>query len=554
MNVKYQYQYVKSLLQRYGVKGLVYKTLERSQSPMLSYKDCYTRYLPTKEELERQKNTPLSFEPLVSIVVPTYETPENYLKELLCSVKEQSYANWELCLADGSKSDSVEKIVREYEKEDKRIRYQRLEKNGGISENTNGGFETARGEYIALMDHDDVLTPNAVYEMVRCLNDSYSEEERTFAMIYSDEDKMNHDGTAFSRPHFKPDYNPEFLRRNNYFCHFLMFSKELLRRTKGLRKEYDGAQDYDFVLRCVEEGAVIRHVPKILYHWRIHEGSTAGNSTDKAYAFDNGCRAIEGHLERIGEYGKAVVTSNLGVYRVRYQLKGNYSVTVLAEDKRELERIRKHYGEKRKRNGYAITISYKLSDGNYAKEKERITDDYVVVIDKKTHIKTPDFIEEMLAFCQHKQIGAVGAKLVTPKGKVASCGLIYGKDGRLVSAFGGLNEQYKGYFLRAVVPQNVSACAIGCVMFRGDVWNTKCHFKKNLKGIYRDADLCMRLSASFGLQIVMTPDVVAVATDFETAKKKENVIGVDTKLLSEYDSCYNPNLSLENGRTYAMRE
>lgn len=173
------------------------------------------------------------------------------------------------------RADRSHRCAEEYAKTDKRIRYQKLLCNGGISENTNEGFQMASGAYIALMDHDDLLSENALYEMVKCLNERYLPEERKMAMIYSDEDKINGDGSVYSRPHFKPDFNLEFLRHNNYFCHFLMFSTELLQKAGGLNKEYDGAQDYDFVLRCVDAGALVKHIPKILYHWRIHEGSTA---------------------------------------------------------------------------------------------------------------------------------------------------------------------------------------------------------------------------------------------------------------------------------------
>lgn len=563
MNIKYQYNYITGLLKRYGFRGLVLKTLERSKSPMLAYTNCYEKYMPSEEELEQQKKTPLFYAPLVSIVIPAYETAEAFLRELMDSLLAQTYPNWELCLADGSKSDAVYRVAEEYQKKDERIRYRKLEKNGGISDNTNGGFEMARGEFIALMDHDDILTPNALYEMIRCLNDSFGEKERNLAMIYSDEDKMNSDGTIFSRPHFKPDYNPEFLRRNNYFCHFLIFSKELLQKTGGLDSSFDGAQDYDFVLRCTEAGAIIRHVPKILYHWRIHEGSTAGNSADKSYAFDNGCRAIEAHLARIGEPGRAEITTNLGVYKVTYTLQGSYSVTVVAEQQAQLVKIRNYYKKEQDKNKeYQLNIRYLLAEQlNNGVVKECIGD-YVLFICRDTWAEPENLIENMLRICQHEQIGIVGAKLLTKKKKVASCGMIYDEDGAFVQSCGGIPAEYKGYFLHAVIPQNVSALLFQCVMFSKKLWEKTGGFDENYSGIYRDADYCFRLQ-KLGYQVVMTPEVTAVTREGNLAEEDENAFNTAIRQnfvqkwsgkLKKGDPCYNCNLSLKPQSTYGMKE
>ncbi len=551
MNIRYQYNYVAGLLKRYGFRGLVFKTLERSQSPMLAYTDCYQRYMPTEEELKTQRETKLAYEPLVSVVIPAYETPEKYLQELLDSLQEQTYTNWELCLADGSKSDAVAQKAEEYGSKDARIRYQKLDKNGGISENTNGGFAMAEGEYIALMDHDDLLTPNALYEMVKCLNESCSGEERKLAMIYSDEDKINGDGTLHSRPHFKPDYNREFLRHNNYFCHFLMFSAELLAKTGGLNREYDGAQDYDFVLRCVEAGAVVRHVPKILYHWRIHEGSTAGNSADKAYAFDNGCRAIEGHLSRIGEPGHAEVTTNLGVYHVTYELRGNYAVTVVCESQEQLIRIREHYQNSQ------FQIHYLLTDQFNNGVMKECVGDYVLFVGRNVEVRPDGLLETLLQSCQYPANGIAGAKLLTPKHRVYACGLIYGQDGSLIPSCGRLREEYKGYFLHAVIPRNVSALPFGCVMLRRDAWEQTGGFSEEFDGVYRDADYCFKLQES-GYQVLVIPEVTAIVKKNTGEFSGEMVQKAFAKKwkdkLAQPDPCYNINLSLQADGTYAMRE
>ena len=563
MNLKYQYRYITSLLKRYGFRGLVFKTLERSRSPMLSYAKSYRRYLPAEEELAQQRNTDFSYAPLISIVVPAYETPETYLRELLDTVLGQSYQNLELCIADGSTTDRVERAAAEYGAKDSRIRYQRLTKNGGISENTNCGFAMAEGEYIVLMDHDDLLTKNALYEMVSCLNSAYSEEERGMALIYSDEDKINRDGTVHSRPHFKPDYNREFLRRNNYFCHLLMVSASLLEKAGGLKKEYDGAQDYDFVLRCVDAGAIVRHIPKILYHWRIHEGSTAGNSENKAYAFDNGCLAIEAHLKRNKEPGKAEVTENLGVYHVVYELKGAYELTVVAENKEQLALIRNYYQkQKSKDKAYCLKIHYLFANAFHNGIEKECFGDYILYIREDVSVRPENLIETFLGTCQHNSVGIVGAKLLTPKKRVSSCGIIYNEAGDLVFANEGIYREFKGYFLHAVIPQNVSAIPLGCVMLKRAAFVQAEGLEETMMGIFRDADFCFRL-ADLGYDTVVMPEITAIWHEKKTEKERTGLSWERQKKLFTNrwekklalpDSCYNPNLSTKARHTYMMKK
>ncbi len=527
---------------------------------MLRYTSCYRRYLPDQAQIMHQEGAPLPFAPLVSIVVPVYETPREYLWGLMDCVRAQTYQNWELCLADGSKTGRVGQSVAEYGAEDKRIRYTRLTKNGGIAGNTNSGLKMAKGSYIALMDHDDLIPPNALYEMVACLNESYQEGERGKALIYSDEDKIDSSGSVHSRPHFKPDFNLEFLRRNNYFCHFLFFSKELLQQAGGFRKEFDGAQDYDFVLRCVDSGAIVRHVPKILYHWRIHEGSTAGNSGDKEYAFDNGCRAIEEHLKRCAEPGRAFVTQNLGVYRVAYALQGSYTVTVVAADKAQMGQIKKYYGQKGTDTGYQLHIQYLQAQIWDPGIEQAVKGDYILYIGKHIKVKPQGIIEALLAICQQRQNGIAAAKLITTGKRVASCGYHYDSHGRLIPSCGGIPAAYKGYFLHAAVPQNTSAASLECAMIKREAYKLAGGFSKGLHGIYRDADFCFRI-AMHGYAAVVTPEVTAVV---DKAAGKKGTLNLENERkrfrekwnmrLAQPDPCYNINLSLETGCTYALRE
>lgn len=357
---------------RNGVKvafSAVLERMDRSHRDKMgvlaaSYEGCKIWSRPLEEEaLSReqraQESHRFSYEPLISIVVPAYETDETYLEDLLDSVRNQTYSGWELIIADASVGSRVENTVKQRSAEDekvsptdtKRIRYIRLQENQGISNNTNAAIEAARGDYIALMDHDDILTRDALYSMVEKLNEYGDQESEAVLAVYSDEDKCDGAAERFYEPHLKPDFNLDLLLSNNYICHFLMVKASLMKKLK-LRAEYDGAQDYDLVLRLAgliseqaevtetgdgqPEGGVILHVPKVLYHWRCHEGSTAGNTESKRYAYEAGKRALEAYYRKRypkncpedGEIGDAEEKSaicitvtdspHLGFYRTQY--------------------------------------------------------------------------------------------------------------------------------------------------------------------------------------------------------------------------------------------
>ena len=258
--------------------------------------------------------------PLISIVVPCYKTPEVYLRELIECVQDQTYGRFELILADASPDDSVQSVALRYADEDKRIIYRRLESNGGISDNTNAALEYVRGDYVALLDHDDLLTPDALFEMARVIMD-----DRSVELIYSDEDKTNSDGSCYYECHVKPDFNLDYLLSNNYICHFTVIKAEIIKELK-LRKNYDGAQDFDLFLRVCsykcsdlkEIGSNVRHINRILYHWRCHEASTAVNPNSKAYAYTAGKRAVQDFMDNNRIAGKVRELPHVGFYRTEY--------------------------------------------------------------------------------------------------------------------------------------------------------------------------------------------------------------------------------------------
>ena len=287
----------------------------------------YTYKEPASSILEEQKKQEIS-NCKFSIVVPAYETPENYLQELIESCLAQTYGNWELIIADGSKSDRVAKTIEGYE--DARIKYTRLAQNGGISENTNAAIKLATGEYCGLLDHDDLLTKDALYEMAVALEQA-REQGISPIMLYSDEDKCDATGQRFYDPHFKLDFNLDLILTNNYICHFLVIKTTELKRLQ-IRKQYDGAQDFDLVLRVVsslylkeKEGVLdkvekyIIHVPKVLYHWRCHQNSTADNPQSKMYAYEAGRKALADFTKRVGWKADIRHNKHLGFYRIAYR-------------------------------------------------------------------------------------------------------------------------------------------------------------------------------------------------------------------------------------------
>lgn len=317
MAVKNSVAKVVRYFKKNGLGNTVYATIERV---FFAYHKNYTYQAPAKTILEEQRKTQFNSQILVSIVVPTYETKENHLREMIDSVLSQTYESFELILADASKTEAVADVVNTYK--DARIVYHKLAKNAGISENTNVGIGLARGDYIALLDHDDLLTEDALFEMVKKI-----EEEKNAGkiakIIFSDEDKCNSEGSRFFAPHFKPGYNKELLFTNNYICHFLLCKAELMKELL-LRSEFDGAQDFDFVLRATsyvnkeaEQGKTVSicHVPKVLYHWRCHENSTAENPESKMYAYEAGKRAVQAAFEELGRNVQVIHSKHLGFYQ-----------------------------------------------------------------------------------------------------------------------------------------------------------------------------------------------------------------------------------------------
>lgn len=509
---------------------------------------------PDAKERRRQRSRKFERQPKFSVVIPLYNTPREFLKEIMDSVLNQTYSNVELCLADGSTDDGVEQYIKKHYAKEGRIRYCRLKKNRGISENTNSAMKLATGDFIVFSDHDDVLTPDAMYEMVKAIN-----ENPEIDVIYTDEDKVNRKGNAYFAPHFKPDFSMELLCCNNYICHLFAVRRDVQEQVGMLDSAYDGAQDFDFVLRCCEQAKCIHHIPKVLYHWRTHPQSTAGNPASKNYAFEAGRRAVEAHYARVGIEAVVENTSMLGRYRSRFAIQGKPLVSILIPNKDHVETLKRcldSIKEKTTYPSYEILIIENNSEepeteayyralvqeynGEHAAEyacgvnpfEQPVASDtrlrvlrysgpfnyaaihnfavpyakgeYLVLLNNDTEVIAENWLEEMLGICQKPEVGAVGAKLYYPDGTIQHAGVVLGLCGVASHLFVGSKGDKDGYAGRLVSVQDFSAVTAACMMTKKAAWEQVGGMEEKLAVAYNDIDYCLKLRQA-GYHIVFTP-------------------------------------------------
>lgn len=579
-------------LKHYGLKEFWVRLNERFEPEEVPYGPWYEAYVPGEAELEKQRRRKWQYEPKISVVVPAYRTPEKFLRQMIDSLRNQTYGNWELCIANGSPEDSsMESVLQEYSSQDDRIRYKNLDENLGIAENTNEAFAMATGEFVGLLDHDDLLSPNALYEIVRVL-----ESDRETDVVYTDEDKVTTDLSEHFQPHLKPDFNLDLLRSNNYICHFFTVRREIVEKTGGFRREFDGAQDYDFIFRCTEAARRIRHVPEILYHWRTHKASTADNPASKMYAFDAGKRAIEAHLERCGEQGTVSHTKDLGFYKVAYPVLKESLVSIIIPNKDEKESLQKcleSIWEKSTYKNYEILIVENNSTSQeifaYYEELEKrenvrilkwehefnyaainnfgsahASGEYFLFLNNDVEIITTDWIEKMLGNCQRDQVGAVGVKLYYPDNTIQHAGCIIGIGGIAGHMFVGMPGSHTGYLHKASIQQNLSAVTAACMMMKRTAFEKAGGFTEELSVAFNDVDLCLKVRREKYL-IVYNPFVELYhyesksrgAEDSEEKVRRfqreiEYMRSHWIQILKEGDPYYNKNLSLTKWN-YSLR-
>lgn len=474
------------------------------------------RINPPEQELEKQRGEVFPGSLRFSIAVPLFNTPVDLLDEMICSVRAQTYRDWELCLADGSDGQhaAVGEKCRLYAQQDSRIRYVKLEENGGISENTNVCLSMASGDYIALFDHDDLLLPNALFEMRAAI-------DRTGAdFLYSDE-------MVFQHPHrekivgirVKPEFSPDSLLTNNYICHLTVFSKTLLEKAGRFRKQYDGSQDHDLVLRLTAKARKVAHVPKVLYLWRAVKGSVADDINSKQYAIEAGRSAVRDFLREEKGIRASVESTEVfpTMYRVRYPVAGTPAVRVIIDARRDREQAGEKIRRLRETAGWercgwtVITASGEQKDSRagvsaikpekdetrralWNRAAEAAEEEYLLFLDGFPEPAENGWLLDLLSYAQLDHVGAVGAKLLLDRGSVRHAGVVIGMGlqglaGRPYFMVDGSNE---GYFGQMAVTENVSAVT-DCLMVSRRKWDEAGRFAREYGDALFDVDLCLRL-------------------------------------------------------------
>ena len=602
--IKKGYRYLK----RHGMKQFLIRLTERFQQEDIDYETWFGLNKATEKELQEQRKNPPEHGPLISIVVPVYRTPEIYLREMIESVVNQTYGNWELCLADASpKGEQLRQdlkkikgrktrealmkipdgdteltsVIREYQLKDSRIRYEILKENKSIAENSNAAMEMATGDFVGLLDHDDTLEPNALYEVARKI----CEDDRV-DVVYTDEYKINSKGTKHLTPNMKPDFNLDLLRSNNYICHLFVVRRILMEKVGGFRKEFDGAQDYDFILRCTEEAEKIAHVHKVLYHWRTHEKSTSDNPESKIYAFHAGRRAVEAHLQRLGIQAEVEETCDLGYYRVKYPVIGSPMVSILIPNKDQLQTLKKclkSIWEKTEYTNYEILIIennsteketfefYKKIDGrhhvrvlywdkefNYSSINNfgaaQAKGEYLLLLNNDTEVITKGWMKELLSHCQRPEVGMVGAKLYFPDNTIQSAGTIIGMGGMADHAFVNMDRKKSGYMHRASIQVDMSGVTAACAMVKRSVYEEVHGLEEKLTVAFNDVDLGLKIVTA-GYLIVFDPyaelyHYESKSRGVNDEKKERHAREVKytqekwADFLAAGDPCYNQNLTL----------
>ena len=581
----------------HGLRALVVKSRHKlaGLDNDYDYGEWYDLTKPTQEELAAQREAKFAFRPLLSVVIPAYKTPERYLREMLDSILEQTYDNWEVCLADGSpKGQSLERILKKYAQKDPRIRYQILGENLGIAGNTNAALQMASGDFVILADHDDTIPPHAFYEVAKTVN-----EHPDCQVIYSDEDKLDMDGRALFDPHFKPDFNPDLLTSVNYICHLFVVRRDLLEQVGGFRQEFDGAQDYDFIFRCTEAAGEICHIPKVLYHWRCHQGSTSSNPESKMYAFEAGARAIMAHYERMGIKAEKVEKGvDYGIYRSRFAIQGEPLISVIIPNKDHSGDLDTCVRSLMERSTYQ-NLEFVVVENNstdpatfayYEKmQKEHpnfrvvtwkegfnysainnfgasfAKGEYFLLLNNDTELIEPDSIREMLGFCQREDVGIVGARLLYGDDTIQHAGVVVGFGGIAGHTFIGLHKAENSYFHRAMCAQDYSAVTAACMMTKASVFRQVGGLSTELAVAFNDIDYCMKVRA-LGKLVVYAPYACLYHYESksrgleDTPEKVERFNREVAMFIKKWpdiimhgDPYYNPNLTLRKSN-FALRD
>lgn len=588
MDIKNNLNKVKYYFRRYGfleVSKKVFKRVfhikENRKTNQEQYKIWMEKHKLTAEEIENQKKYKFNYNPKISVVVPMYNTDEVFFKELIESLNNQTYSNWELCLADGSQEQN-ENLKKYYENNEK-IKYNFLNANKGISENTNAAIDMASGEFIGFLDHDDLLSQDALFEMVKTINENQDAE-----FIYSDEDKIDEQYERFE-PYFKPDYSPETLACNNYITHFVVVKKELINKVGKLNSEFNGAQDFDFVLRATKSAKEVVHISKILYHWRVHKSSTANVADAKPYAYEAGVRAVESYVKSLGR--NAVVEDGQdvpGIYKIKYEIVENPKVSILIPNKDNVNLLKtcidsilklttydnyeiviiennsekketlEYYNEISK-NEKVRVINSGIKEFNYSKiinfGVKNAIGEFVIQLNNDTKVLTPDWLENMVGYAQNKEIGAIGARLYYEDKTIQHAGIIIGLSGIAGNMLVNLPYGKHAYFGREAATRNVAAVTGACLLCRKELYEEVGFMdEENFKVAFNDVDFCLKLLDK-GYRNIYNPYVELIhyeskSRGYEYTKEQEERFNNESenfkakwKKYIDYDPYYNINFT-----------
>ena len=571
-------------------KGIAHKLLSKYREKK-AIRIHGTGSFPSAAERKKEETTVFPKDVTFSILVPLYNTPERFLREMIESVMTQTYGKWELCLADGSDDAHafVGRICQEYRQKDSRIKYQKLAKNEGISGNTNECYKMATGNYIALFDHDDLLHPCVLFAYMQAIC------EKDADYIYCDEatfkgNSINHMITL----HFKPDFAPDNLLANNYICHFSVFGRELLESGELFRSQFDGSQDHDMILRLTAKAKHIVHIPRILYYWRSHKGSVASSIDAKTYAINAAKGAVADRLTRLGyknfeiESTRAFAT----IFRIKYELTSrplvsiiipnkdhvddlsrcvesiinlstydNYEI-VIVENNSETAEIRTYY-EEISRHPRVQVVEYK-GDFNYSKINnfgvQYAKGEYLLLLNNDTEVITPDWMEELLMYAMRKDVGVVGAKLYYPDKTIQHAGIVIGLGAHRTAGHTHyrIPEANVGYMGRLCYAQDVTAVTGACMMVSKALYEELGGLDESFTVALNDVDFCLRVREK-GLLNIFTPFAELYHYESKSRgsdKKDERALRYQQEsdrfrvkwadALAKGDPYYNPNFSLDH--------
>ena len=572
-----------------GPRG-VYAKIKYKKREKIAMGNYGTNSFPTEEQRKEQEETKFEVNPTITILVPLYNTPMNFLEQMIGSVEYQTYKGWQLCLADGSDSEHayVGEFCLKKAQADERICYKKLEKNEGISGNTNACLLLATGEYIALFDHDDILHPSVLWEYVKVIN------EKNADYIYCDETTFAGDNiNKMLTMHFKPDYAPDNLRANNYICHFSCFKRSLLEGTELFRTKFDGSQDHDMILRLTDNAENIVHVPKLMYYWRSHAGSVASDINAKSYAIEAARGAVAEHLRTHGFKNFRISSTRAfeTIFKISYEIEGNPKISIVIPNKdhrSDLERCINSIKEKSTYDNYEIIVVENNSvendifeyydslkadenikivkyegDFNYSKicnlgEKEA-TGEYILLLNNDTQVITVNWMEELLMYAQRKDVGAVGAKLYYGNKTIQHAGVVIGLGAHRTAGHThyGQSRENLGYMGRLCYAQNVTAVTGACLLVKKSLYDEVGGLDEGFAVSLNDVDFCLKLRHK-GLLNVWTP--FAELYHFESIsrglddngekaqrynKESERFREIWKEDLSAGDPYYNVNFSLD---------